>query len=268
MGKVCVTTCAEQDLRAVIKPIFRGTLKSAFLNAEGLKYGSSNIINFIKKPNIDIRSGVAAELLPIVSSQGKVIDVLIQNSGREYNSSPTLIVKGSGSGAIITPVVSGGKITEVKINSSGLGYNQKDTIVEVVPAGREGKVDVEIRRWTLDRIEKLLRNNNIENDDGIVESSSYDSDNLKYTHGYAPRELRKKILGTKSINGSASFRADLPVDSVGSEIDTDYHSPIIGWAFDGNPIYGPYGFSDPSGGTIRLMKSGYEKVSKTNSLTP
>ncbi len=264
VGKVGVTTFAEQDLRAVIKPIFRGTLKSAFLNAGGLKYGSSNIINFIKKPNIDIRSGVAAELLPIVSSQGKVIDVLIQNSGREYNSSPTLIVKGSGSGAIITPVVSGGKITEVKINSSGLGYNQKDTIVEVVPAGREGKVDVEIRRWTLDRIEKLLRNNNIENDDGIVESSSYDSDNLKYTHGYAPRELRKKILGTKSINGSASFRADLPVDSVGSEIDTDYHSPIIGWAFDGNPIYGPYGFSDPSGGTIRLMKSGYEKVSKTN----
>ena len=24
------------------------------------------------------------------------------------------------------------------------------------------------------------------------------------------------------------------------------HSPIIGWAFDGNPIYGPYGYSDPT----------------------
>ena len=22
-------------------------------------------------------------------------------------------------------------------------------------------------------------------------------------------------------------------------------SGIIGWAYDGNPIYGPYGFSDP-----------------------
>ena len=24
------------------------------------------------------------------------------------------------------------------------------------------------------------------------------------------------------------------------------HSPIIGWAFDGNPIYGPYGYTDPT----------------------
>ena len=22
------------------------------------------------------------------------------------------------------------------------------------------------------------------------------------------------------------------------------HSPIIGWAYDGNPIYGPYGYSE------------------------
>src|SRR5438874_1661304 len=24
------------------------------------------------------------------------------------------------------------------------------------------------------------------------------------------------------------------------------HSPILGWAFDGYPIYGPYGYSDPA----------------------
>ena len=24
------------------------------------------------------------------------------------------------------------------------------------------------------------------------------------------------------------------------------HSPIIGWAYDGNPIYGPYGYDNPS----------------------
>ena len=264
LGKVGVTTFAPQDLRASIKPIFRGSLKSSFLNASGVGYGSSTIINFIKKPNIDIRSGTGAELLPIVSSQGKLIDVLIQNVGREYNSSPTLVVKGSGSGARITPVVSNGRITEVKINTSGTGYTQKDTTIQVVPAGRGGKVDVEIRKWTIDRIEKLVRNNNISEDDGIVESSDYDNDNLKYTHGYAPRELRKKVLGRKFIKGKISFREDLPVDSVGTEVDTDHHSPIIGWAFDGNPIYGPYGYSSPSGGEVRLMKSGYEKVSKGN----
>ena len=80
----------------------------------GDKSVTTNVsINFIKKPNIDIRSGTAAELLPIVSSEGKVIDVLIQNSGRDYNSSPTLVVKGHGSGARIVPVVSEGKIIDV-----------------------------------------------------------------------------------------------------------------------------------------------------------
>ena len=35
--------------------------------------------------------------------------------------------------------------------------------------------------------------------------------------------------------------------------------PIIGWAFDGNPIYGPYGYStrDDVQSGVRLLKSGY-----------
>lgn len=37
------------------------------------------------------------------------------------------------------------------------------------------------------------------------------------------------------------------------------HSPILGWAFDGYPIYGPYGFSDPNNtnSAVRRMTSGY-----------
>ena len=37
------------------------------------------------------------------------------------------------------------------------------------------------------------------------------------------------------------------------------HSPIIGWAYDGNPIYGPYGFSDPkdSNSSIKLLNTSY-----------
>ena len=31
------------------------------------------------------------------------------------------------------------------------------------------------------------------------------------------------------------------------------HSPIIGWAFDGNPIYGPYGYSDPTDQGLSLI---------------
>ena len=37
------------------------------------------------------------------------------------------------------------------------------------------------------------------------------------------------------------------------------HSPIIGWAYDGNPIYGPYGYSNPEDNTspVTLLQSGY-----------
>ena len=33
---------------------------------------------------------------------------------------------------------------------------------------------------------------------------------------------------------------------------------MIGWAYDGNPIYGPYGYSGIEGGRVAQMTSGYE----------
>ena len=44
------------------------------------------------------------------------------------------------------------------------------------------------------------------------------------------------------------------------------HSPILGWAHDGHPIYGPYAFANNDGsGSVIEMKSGYElKPNETN----
>lgn len=40
-----------------------------------------------------------------------------------------------------------------------------------------------------------------------------------------------------------------------------HHSPILGWAYDGYPVYGPYGYDDPNPGStstiIRRMRSGF-----------
>lgn len=48
------------------------------------------------------------------------------------------------------------------------------------------------------------------------------------------------------------------------------HSPILGWAMDGYPIYGPYGYSDAksAGSAIKRMKSGYRlrKMTQRDSL--
>lgn len=50
-----------------------------------------------------------------------------------------------------------------------------------------------------------------------------------------------------------------PEENTGPAIDDTQHSPLIGFAFDGFPIYGTYGFqnADGSGGIVRI-KSGYQ----------
>ena len=47
------------------------------------------------------------------------------------------------------------------------------------------------------------------------------------------------------------------------------HSPILGWAEDGLPLYGPYAYSDPLDATspVRRMISGYQKRDGSNSST-
>lgn len=41
--------------------------------------------------------------------------------------------------------------------------------------------------------------------------------------------------------------------------DSTHHSPIIGYAFDGYPVYGAYGYADTNGtGGIKRMKSGFQ----------
>ena len=48
------------------------------------------------------------------------------------------------------------------------------------------------------------------------------------------------------------------------------HSPILGFAYDGNPIYGPYGFSDAvnaQSAVVRMTSSYYRNTSRTSGPT-
>jgi YHYH protein len=47
-----------------------------------------------------------------------------------------------------------------------------------------------------------------------------------------------------------------------------HHSPILGWANDGFPVYGPYGYTDPgTPGNIRRMRSGFTLRDGSNGTT-
>ena len=47
------------------------------------------------------------------------------------------------------------------------------------------------------------------------------------------------------------------------------HSPIVGWALDGYPVYGPYGFSDPNNASsaVKRIKSGFRLRQITQRVT-
>ena len=50
------------------------------------------------------------------------------------------------------------------------------------------------------------------------------------------------------------------IENDDAENTIKYHSPLLGWGSVDSPIYGPYGYSTISGGSIKQLVSGYEKV--------
>jgi hypothetical protein len=266
VGNIGVSTLSEQDFSAKIQPIFRGEIDSVHLTSGGSNYGSEEVINYNRQPVFDLKRGTGAELISIVNNEGKIVEVLVARPGSGYNSPPNLSINGLGNYAKLTPIIENGQIVEVKVINGGIGYDETTTI-DVIPAGEDCRLNANIQKWTINLFQKYF--NVIEDDDGIITTSDRDTYGLQYCHLYAPRRLRQSLYA-KSQGDSTSIR-DLTLygitdlrESNNEEISSAYHSPIIGWAYDGNPIYGPYGYSTPSGGTAKLMQSGYKLVSKLN----
>lgn len=213
-------------------PVIRGKISDVYVYESGTDYGST-ILNYHKKPLISIKNGREGQLKPIIVN-GRIEDVSIQYGGLEYYSTPELKVIGSGTGALLKAVIVNNKISDVVVVNSGVGYSS-DTSIIVESSGKNAIFDPVVRSISV--------NNNILYNDindttftaSEIIKSSYN--NLQYgICGYFG--LLQTIFGD---NGST-------------------HSPIIGWAYDGNPIYGSFGYSDPKNknSAIKKLVSGYE----------
>ena len=256
-GPIGITTVSGQDFNPKIQPIFRGFIESVSLSDNGQNYGDPDILNYNRQPLITLKSGVGAVLIPIISSTGSIIDVLITNRGSYYNSPPRLNISGDGFGAILTPIIEDGFLSSVKIINGGGGYKSANTRIQVVPAGNEAKFEAIITSWTVNLVERLINSNQISVDDGVVRNSINANYGLQYCHAYAPSKLREKCLSSAlGQDGELVYRSEILND----DLTTKYHSPILGWAYDGNPIYGPYGYSNRDGGEVRGLVSGYQFI--------
>ena len=135
---------------------------------------------------------------------------------------------GSGTGAKLRAVTSNeGKITDIKIINAGIGYSTSSTI-EITASGKNQKFDSSIRSLSVNQVEKLSTQ-------------------------------QTEIL--KDINGELSYSVTGYFDTLRNSFQDDGSEPsgIIGWAYDGNPIYGSYSISDPENTSsgIKTMTSSY-----------
>ena len=203
-------------------PVVRGSIEQVYTNDGG--YYGSDITNFQKTPNVELSSGTGAAIVPSIV-EGRITGIQILNSGREYADSPNLIIEdssNSGVGGKLRAIVVDGKIEEVIIINSGISYGETTTKIRVVDPGRDAIIIPRIRDLTINLYARFGFEVLSQNNYRIV---AYD------------RKLREDIY----------------------KDDGNIHSPIIGWANDGNPIYGGFGYSDPrdTNSGIRAMQTAY-----------
>ena len=201
---------------------------------------------FPKTPAVTITSGRRAEVRAVVTG-GKVTSLIIDNPGEYYSSPPTVRIRdnaGRGRFASFNAIVDGdGKLVDFEKIDEGNFYNQNTVIVDIIAVG-EGAVGIPLlKEWNFNRYEKLKSTLDTEN--GYI-FQNYDS-TLEYGYGYLANPKALRVALNDNLNNA------------GTEPSTIVHSPIIGFAYDGNPIYGPFGHQDPLNpqSSIVRMTSGY-----------
>lgn len=212
----------------VFTPVITGPITQIYLEESGNGYGS-DAPNFHLRPQIEIPRGTGCQLNPIIVN-GYIEDVQVLSTGSNYSNDPeiTIISPFSGTGAILRPIVTDGRITDIIVISKGIGYDENSTSIEIKDRGFGEILEASVRSININDVPRFGQ--------------------YKLTN-------RKK---TEKLSYSVYYYDNL-LANVFNDNNVNTHSPIIGWSYDGIPIYGPYGFSDPKtfGSTIKRLESSY-----------
>ena len=208
---------------------------------------STNTESYTASPLVEITSGRNALLAPIVTT-GELTSLQIVNPGEYYSSPPVILISdinGKGRFAQYTAVIStDGKIIDTIKVDGGKFYTQDGIRVTIIPDALNNGAEATstIYEWVKNRY--YDNSQNIDDNGGIVVTNSDNESHYGVVGN--PRQLRYR-LGDNLTSITLQETATLT------------HSPILGYAYDGHPIYGPYGHSDPldKDSSIVRLKSGY-----------
>ena len=209
---------------------------------------------FPRTPDITITSGRGAVISAVVTG-GKVTSLTIDNPGEFYSSPPIINIRdnaGRGRFAEYESIVNtDGQITGFNKIGEGNFYNQNTVIVDVIPVGNGASGTPLLKEWNFNRYKKL--ENNLDTENGCI-FANYNNV-LEYGYGYVANPKALRVSLSDNIN------------SAGTEPASKSHSPILGFAYDGNPIYGAFGYEDPldpSSSIIRMTSSYSINNSRSN----
>ena len=225
-------------------PIIRGKVTDVHVSNKGTDFGSK-VINDKFRPDVTVVQGDKAFLQPFIIN-GRIDQIIVKSGGTNFFSTPDIIIFGDGVGAKAKANVVDGTITSIDMIEKGGNYTQSGTTVSARTPGEGAIFSANVKEWTINQVERYAKLNDVFEDDGFYEVQKDENLGNPYVNYYVPRKLRT-YLGD---NGSE-------------------HSPILGWAYDGNPIYGPYVYKDSDGGGgLDYIKSSYLKITGQRSNGP
>ena len=168
--------------------------------------------------------------------------VCYDNPGEFYSSAPLIRIRdnaGRGRFAEYQSIVNtDGEITGFDKISEGNFYNQNTVVVDVIPVGNSASGTPLLKEWNYNRFKKL--EDELDTEYGYI-FANYNNV-LEYGYGYAANPKALRVALSDNINNA------------GTEPATKTHSPIIGFAYDGNPIYGPFGHENPLDSTSSIVR--------------
>ena len=196
---------------------------------------------YTESPSVTFTSGSGGQF-NVQISQGQVDDITlavnelaqIVDAGQDYTEAPNVFIydsSGRGKGALFTCQIdtTTGTITGFTKLSGGFDYQPETTTVTLAARNRAASAEAVLTNWHYNSYFSNVVDNG--NAGGIVYASQDTIYGNAYGHIIAPTSLKIQ----RSDN----------VDSQGNPLTNKVHSPILGWAYDGNPIYGSFGYDNP-----------------------
>ena len=222
---------------ATATPVIRGSIDGVHVKVKGENYGSK-IINDNHNPEIVVIEGSKAAFDPVIVN-GQIDSVTIKSGGKDFFSTPDIIINGDGVGAKLSARVSNGEVIAVDVITKGANYTENGTTIKAVTPGDGVIVSTSLKTWTINNVNRYAKFGDVSDDDGYYGELKDAKNGYPYINYYASRKLREQL-----------------------DDDGASHSPILGWAYDGHPIYGPYATGNVNGtGPLKYMKSSYAKIS-------